>query len=176
MFYKVQLDTVRAHFCHFCVLLRLLRAVELASMSKKSPWVRAKSSSHPGRFYYFNKETRASTWALPEGFEDAEIPSLPPNVERVNKNVRRAVSTTRRVLVILAVQCFLQRRGEVADVRRNERPLQNAWNQPASTADESGSAACSEKTSGDRVNGQKGHGVRIKAAGKTAKRQTEVYT
>ncbi|CAI8012596.1 Transcriptional protein SWT1 [Geodia barretti] len=86
-------------------------------MSKKSPWVRAKSSSHPGRYYYFNRETRASTWDPPPGFDGTVIPSL-PRKERVNKN----------------------RGGEVADVRSSEQPLQDAWSQPAPTADENGSA------------------------------------
>ena len=62
---------------------------ELANMSKKSPWVRAKSSSHPDHYYYFNRVTRASTWDPPPGFDETEIPSLPPK-ERVNKNVRHS--------------------------------------------------------------------------------------
>lgn len=57
-------------------------------MSKKAPWVRAESSSHPGRFYYYNKVTKASTWALPEGWKDADIPSLRPKGQQ-EKNVRQ---------------------------------------------------------------------------------------
>ena len=105
-------------------------------MSKKSPWVRAKSSSHPGRYYYFNRETRASTWDPPPGFDGTVIPSL-PRKERVNKNVRHF--RARGECIFLPV-VFLQRGGEVADVRSSEQPLQDAWSQPAPTADENGSA------------------------------------
>ena len=43
--------------------------------SKEVAWVRVESSSHPGRVYYYNRITKASTWERPPGLKELEIPS-----------------------------------------------------------------------------------------------------
>ena len=56
-------------------------------MSQEVTWVKVDSKSHPGRCYYYNRVSKASTWERPPELRDVEIPSHPA-VVKGGKKVR----------------------------------------------------------------------------------------
>ena len=105
-------------------------------MSKEVQWVKAESTSHPGRCYYYNRVTKASTWVRPpELAEDVEIPSLPAG-KRGQKVSHVVYLYYVKLCVFLARSLVLeQKRRDVADVETGSKPLQNAWSQPAAAGE-----------------------------------------
>ena len=54
-------------------------------MSKEVTWVKVESKSHPGRCYYYDRVSKASTWERPPELRDLEIPSHPGGKGKVRR-------------------------------------------------------------------------------------------
>ena len=111
----------------FCVYTSYTRCWK--KMSKEITWVKVDSKSHPGRCYYYNRVSKASTWERPPELQDVEIPSHPA-VVKGGKKVRSPSG--------MFVRLFIQRgsvsqSAAVSDSTKN-RPVEDAWSQPENSS------------------------------------------